>query len=205
LLAPVKQEEEWILKLFVLQGSLLGFLAVGFVAPDAKLNLFGVDFKNVDGIREFLLALAATITLFISALTSARDTALTMATAISEQKQDKAFAVYAAFARPSAFNFKIYVPREFDRWIFPKVRGIWFLMTVAILLVVMALIAIVASIAVQIAIIGQIWHHPVIGWWSYAALTYVLSSYTIALIVLVRRSVPFPYVDKSALKGGTPS
>jgi hypothetical protein len=60
LAAPLKQQEEWIVKLLFFQATILGFLAVGFVSPETKLTVFGFDLKGVDGLREIHLAISAT-------------------------------------------------------------------------------------------------------------------------------------------------
>jgi hypothetical protein len=61
-----KQQEDWVLKLLTLQVATIGFLIVGFVAPDAQISLLGLELKNLPGIREVLLVFSSTTAVAIS-------------------------------------------------------------------------------------------------------------------------------------------
>jgi hypothetical protein len=205
LAAPIKQQEEWMLKLLFLQTTILGFLAVSFVSPDAKIGVFGFDLRAVDGLREILLALSATIALAIFCLVSTRDTAILILNVICEQTQQKSFLPYAKYVLPSAFSLRFYLPREYDRWFFSILPRRAFAMVIAVLLVVMFGIAFVASIAIHWSLIKDIWHHPGLGKWSIAALVYVFTCYLVNICVALNRWLPFPYKDQSFLRNSQPS
>jgi hypothetical protein len=216
LAAPLKQLEETTIKLFLFQAAILGFLAVGFVSPETKLSVFGFDLKNVDGLREILLAISATIALGIFGLASSRDTTIFMLTVICEQTQPQLTLPYAKYALPSAFNLRMYLPREYDRWMFPRFPKKTFAVTIALLCLTMVGIVIVASFAIHWSLIvasfaihwsliKEIWRHPGLGNWSIAALVYVFASYFVNLCFLMNRWLPLPYLDQSQLRNGRKS
>lgn len=205
LAAPLKQMEESTIKLFLFQTAILGFLAVGFVSPETKLSLFGFDLKNVDGLREILLAISATIALGIFALASSRDTTIFMLNVICEQTQPQLTLPYAKYALPSAFDLRMYLPREHERWMFARFPKRIFAVIIALLCLTMAGIAIVASFAIHWSLIKHIWRNPGLGNWSIAALVYVFASYFVNLCFLMNRWLPFPYLDQSQLKNSTQS
>ena len=198
--AQIKQQEDWVLKLLALQIAIISFLLIGYVSPDAKLSFFGVELKGIQGSREVLLLFSSAIGTAISMLMGSRDAAVNMATAIVEQTTDHDLRPYRAFVAPSAFNMRVYIPREYDRWVFAVLPGRYFALLVAFALIVMALILIAGSLAVHWILIRDIWQHPGMGRWSTATLVFVGASYLINLIMLIRISFPLPYVDKGELK-----
>jgi hypothetical protein len=200
LVSPIKQQEEWMLKLFALQFTILVFLVVGFAAKDVTFNFFGVALGNVPGIKEMLLALSATIALLILVLAASRDTTIVLAQSISDRTVDSKFAAYAKFASPSAFSFRLYLPREHGRWMFATKVTKSVTILIALLTSLIAIASIVASVSIQVVLIGEVWRHPTIGNWSYFSLAYVGAAYLLNILILLRRSLPFPYEDKSSLK-----
>ncbi|WP_315782686.1 hypothetical protein [Bradyrhizobium sp. SZCCHNPS1003] len=145
----VKQQEEWLLKLFALQAAVIAFLIVGFVSPDAKSSLFSVELKSIQGIREVLLAVSSTAAVFMATLTYSRDAALHVASAVAEGTVASELKHFGVFIIPTAFNVRIYIPREHDRWQFGLWHGKAFVIVAALLIVVMVCIAIAASFAVH--------------------------------------------------------
>lgn len=200
LAAPIKQQDDWLLKLLFLQGTILGFLAVGLVSPETKLGAFGFDLKYFEGLREILLAISATIALIVFFLASSRDTAVFMLKIICEYKHQRSTLPFAQYALPSAFSLRIYVPREYDRWIFAMFPQKLFQASAGLLLLVMAGIAFTASLTIHWALIMEIRHNPGLGSWSTAALVYVIVSYVLDVALLANRWLPFPYRDQSELK-----
>jgi Fe2+ transport system protein B len=200
LVAPIKQQEDWILKLVGIQFTIVLFLVVGFASKDVTVNFFGIALGNVPGIKEVLLGISATVALFIAMLTSARDTTLCLVESISKRTTNKTFAAYEKFALPSHFNFRLYLPREYNRWIFAKKPTKVVTVTIALLSLFLMIAFIVAATAIQVVFIREIWKHPTIGFWSYFSLAYILAAYFLHLLIFLRRSVPFPYEDKSMLK-----
>ncbi|MBI5128589.1 MAG: hypothetical protein HZA66_04045 [Rhodopseudomonas palustris] len=200
LAVPIKQQEEWIIKLLTIQFTLVVFLLVGFVSEDVTFHVLGVDLKNIVGLREVLLALSVTAAMFAMLLLSARDTAIHMITEIQKRKSPEAFRHFAAFAAPRAFNFRVYLPREFDDWIFERIpRGVYAFIFFPLLASVFgSLIAV--SFVVQWIIITEVWKAPMLGAWSYAAIGYAIAVYLLNCVILLRRSLPFPYYDSSELK-----
>jgi len=177
LVAPIKQQEDWILKLFALQFTIILFLIVGFATKDVTLNFFGVALGNVPGIKEMLLALSSTAALLILILVSSRDTTIVLAEGITDRTVDPRFVVYARFVLPSAFNVRFYVPREFNRWIFATKINKSITIFIAFLTVSIMIASIVASLAIQVVLIGEVWRHPTLGYWSYFALAYIGAAY----------------------------
>jgi hypothetical protein len=154
----------------------------------------------VEGLREILLAISATIALIVFGLSSSRDTAIFMLNVICEQTQPKITLPFAKYSLPGPFTLRVYWPHEYERWIFSKFPQKLFLAVIGLLFLTMFGIAIVASFAIHWALIKDIWHHPGLGNWSIAALVYVMVSYVIDLGLLANRWLPFPYKDQSELK-----
>jgi hypothetical protein len=198
----VKQQEEWFLKLFALQAAVIAFLIVGFVSPDAKSSLFGLELKSIQGIREVLLAVSSTAAVFMAALACSRDAALHVASAVAKETLPSELRHFGLFTSPTMLNVRVYIPREYDRWQFGLWHGTAFTIVAALLVVTMFCIVIAASLAVHWALILDIWQHPSLGRWSTVALIYVFSTYTFNLVLVLRMALPFPYVDKGALKTG---
>ncbi|QOZ26157.1 hypothetical protein [Bradyrhizobium sp. CCBAU 51753] len=205
---PIKQLDEWLLKLFVVQFAIIGFLAVEFVSTDATFSLFGLSLKNAPGLKEILLALSATIAIAIGVMTATRDTTVSIIQGILKRTVDKRFVEYETFAAPAGFHFKLYLPREHKRGYFPTRSGKVVTIAIAVLGFLIALSTIAASLAVHWMIIKDIWLHPTLGNWSYFVLSYVASSYALNLLVLLKRTLPFPYEDSTIPKarsvGGGP-
>jgi hypothetical protein len=78
----------------------------------------------------------------------------------------------------------MYLPREYDRWMFPRFPKKTFAVTIALLCLTMVGIVIVASFAIHWSLIKEIWRHPGLGNWSIAALVYVFASYFVNLCFL---------------------
>jgi hypothetical protein len=180
------------------------FLVIGFTSPDTTLNFFGVALKNVAGIREVLLALSATVALLIMMLVSSRDTTVYLVQGICRRTVDPKFSDYAKFVLPGIFNFRLYIPRQHDRWVFATFVGKATTIIIALLTIFIALATIVVSFAIHVFIIKEIWQHPTIGSWSYFALLYIGAAYVLNLLILFRRTLPFPYKDMGALKTTPP-
>lgn len=191
LIAPLKQQEDWMLKLFGIQFTIILFLIVGFASKDTTVTFFGVPLGNVPGIKEALLAISATVALFIMLLTGSRDTTLSLVQSIAERTTDPKFAAYEKFALPSYYNVRLYLPRQYDRWLFATKLTKAVTVIIALLSISIMVALVVASAAIQVVIVRDIWQHPTIGFWSYFSLVYVLAAYLLNLLILLRRSVPF--------------
>src|SRR5882762_6193196 len=78
LCAQIKQLEDWLIKLFVLQISLTGFQVIGFVGNDASISLFGITLKQATGVKEILIAFYAFIAVATWMIIISRDTVQTV-------------------------------------------------------------------------------------------------------------------------------
>ncbi|WP_426435898.1 hypothetical protein [Bradyrhizobium genosp. P] len=197
---PIKQLDDSLIKLSVIQFAILGFLAVEFVSSDATFSLFGLSVKNAPGLKEFLLAFSATVAIAIGAITGTRDTTVNMIQGISQRTANARFGQYAAYALPIGFNLRLYLPLERKRGQFSTGPAKLVTVVIALLVVFVFLSTLVASAAIHWMILKDIWTHPTLGPWSYFALTYVVASYLLNLLILLKRLLPFPYDDKSELK-----
>jgi hypothetical protein len=196
----IKQQEEWLLKIFALQMAIITFLLIGYVSPDTKLSIFGVDLKGIQGSREMLLLLSSALGTFTCMIAASRDAAVYLAEAILQHNEASGLKPFKAFVAPSVFNVRLYLPREYDRWMFAIIPTKIFILPAAICLVVMAIIILSGSFAIHWVLIREIWVNPSLGKWSIATLVFVFASYFVNLVILIRIAVPLPYSDKGALK-----
>ena len=151
--------------------------------------------------RNAVLSLSATVALLILLLTASRRHNYHRDTGnLATYRRLRKFSAYSAFVLPSSFNFRLYLPREYERWIFatkaPRVQTI----AIGILTVLIAVASIVVFAAIHLLILREIWQHPTLGGWSYFALAYIGAAYLLNLLILFRRSLPFPFKDKSSLR-----
>lgn len=197
---PLKQQDEWLLKLFALQFAILSFLLVGFGTADATFSVFGISLKQTTGLKEVLLVMSATIGVAIMVISSARDTAIFLIQGICKRLVDPRYIHFAKFAFPVGFHFRMYHPREYERWQFSTIAGKGTSVAVGVLAILVGLALFALSFIVQWIIIKDIWKNPTLGNWSYFALAYVALVYALNLLVAIKLYVPFPYHDKSALR-----
>jgi hypothetical protein len=199
LCAQIKQLEDWLIKLFVLQIALTGFQVIGFVGNDASISLFGITLKQATGVKEILIALYAFIAVATWMVSISRDTALTVAERLVERSTDEPFVAFGKLAAPTSFNVKFYMPRAYEDWIFPtRANQILFLVFV-IAAVLISLAVFLFSLAVNVVFFLDIYRHPTLGVWSNWVLGYVGLTVAFGLIFLTRFYFPQPYRDQSIL------
>lgn len=194
---PVKQLDDWLIKLGITQFAILAFLMIEFVSPETTFSLFGLSMKAAPGLKEVLLAFVSTLAIAISAITGSRDTSVNIIQGVTKRTSDEQFQRFAAYASPIGFNLRLYLPLEYRRGQFSKLPTKLVSLILGALAFSVFLSTLFVSAAVQWMIIKDIWLNPTLGGWSYFAVTYVATAYLLCLLTMIKRLVPLPYNDHS--------
>jgi hypothetical protein len=186
-------------KLFLFMFSTNAFLVMAFLSPDISMSFLGVSIKSQSSVREVLLVVVAETTLAISTLSASRDVLICTAEKIASLTADAKFAGFYQLASPSAFDIKIYLPRQYERWIFPA----WITRSIGWFISFMTLYSFVllfgVGIALSFAILDQVCRSPAFGLWSYGIVVFVIGAWLVSLLSAVRLHCPLPYKDSGEL------
>jgi hypothetical protein len=199
LCTQVKQLEDWLIKLFILQIALTGFQVVGFIGNDASISLFGITLKQATGVKEILIALYAFIAVAAWMVIISRDTALTVLERLVELSTGEPFVEFGKLAAPTSFNVKFYMPSAYEDWIFPTRANQLLFVVFVVTAVSISLAVFLFSLAVNLVFVLDIYRHPTLGVWSTWILGYVGLTLFFGLIFLIRFYFPQPYQDQSVL------
>ena len=195
LAGSAKQLENWELKLFATQFAISVFVVLGFISTDASISLFGISLKHAAGLKEFLLVLAASLSVAIYAVLESKRLRLVVIEKLTELRSEKKFLEFAKLAIPAPYQLYVYVARQFEKWIFPTLftRSLMFLLI--ILFFVLLLLFFAASIAIWVYLFVGIFRQPTLGFWSYGALVYSSVAYLTCIFWFIRAHLPLPYRD----------
>jgi hypothetical protein len=196
----LKRVDSLYMKLIGLNFGVVAFLFVGFVSRDASLSVFGISLKDFPGMKEFLVGLVTTVSIFNLFISTSRETMQHVVNTVIDSTLDQKLAPFAKLAYPTAFHLKIYAARAFDRWVFPRFSTKLLTIVIGILVVSWFLLLLSLSIALSLLLCFEIYKNPSLGNWSIAVLWYVALGWVIALLWLVRMNLPLPYSDQGILK-----
>jgi hypothetical protein len=125
---------------------------VAFISQDSTISLLGVSIKDSSGVKELLLALAATMSLAISTLSASRDIMIWIAEGVAERKNKADVIPFARMSLPSAFALKWYMAKQRERWIFPTLLTNAVSILLSLIVTVLFFSMISASVIISIAI-----------------------------------------------------
>jgi hypothetical protein len=108
--------------------------------------------------------------------------------------------VFAGLATPASYHIATYVPRQYDRWIFPKILTKINFGSIIVLSILIAVLVVLFSLIITVYVAYDIYINPTLGWWSHVALFYIAAAYLLAIMWLIRSHVPLPFEDMSKLK-----
>ena len=196
----IKQLEDWQVKLMSVSFAVYTFLVIGFITNDASVSLFGVSLKQAAGVKEVLLAFTATLGVLMIIITQSKETLIAVIEKLTELSTGESSLPLAALGARSSFHLKVYVPRQYDQWIFPTLLTKLLSLLLWLLWIAIALFLIGASIGLTVFLAVQIYIRPTLGIWSTLILYYVGAAFMLSLFAAIRFHLPFPYRDKSELK-----
>lgn len=195
-----KQLEEWEIKLLTVQIAISVFIVIGFLAGDASMSLFGISLKQAPGVKEMLLALAATLAVVIYAVSQSKNLRLVVIEKLIELRENPRFLSFAKLAAPSAFHLNAYIARQSERWVFSTFLGKLIFVALVVLFSFFLLLLLGSSVALWIYLFVEIWRQPTLGVWSYIALIYAGIGYSVCLLWLLRGFFPLPFRDMEVLQ-----
>lgn len=198
--AEAKQLERWVLKLWAWELAIAAFIAIGFLSGDASISIFGVSLKNATGVKEVLLAFSATITFGLIILNSSKEALLHVIQCITEFAAPKDFIDFARLAMPTSFGVKMYIAKQYNRWVFSTFLTQLLFVILLVLLTAATAIIFACLIGFSIWIFLEIYQRPTLGIWSTAVLVYVSLSWVFGVIWTIRFTAPMPYQDLGILK-----
>jgi hypothetical protein len=198
--ASAKQLEEWEIKLLVFQFGISAFITVGLISGDASISLLGISLKQVPGIKEFLLALSATLAVAIQAISHSKVLRLVVIEKLTELKTDERFLSFAKLAGPSSYQMTPYIARQYDKWIFSTIMTKSIMLAMTSLGFTLFLILFGFSIGLWIFLYIEILRQPTLGLISLMAILYSSVAYALCVLWLVRAYFPLPFRDMQELQ-----
>jgi hypothetical protein len=198
--SAIKQLEAWQVKMMTTSFAISAFLVTGFITDDATVSLFGVSLKQAVGLKEVLLALSATIGVFMTSITQSKETLIAVLEKLTQLSTDREVLPLAALATRSSFHLKFYVPRQYDKWILPTFFTMLYSLLLGLLWIIVVLFMLAAVFGLTAFLAIQIYRHPTLGIWSTAILYYVGVVFMLSIFSTLKLILPMPYRDKSDLK-----
>jgi hypothetical protein len=119
---------------------------------------------------------------------------------IFEKIEDEDFLPFTKLTLPTAFNLRVYIPRQYDQWIFSMALTQIAFAVMSFLLVAAFVIMVGFSIALSAYVLLEIYKEPTLGVWSYILFAYSAIVLAGSILWFVRFNFPLPYRDKSSLK-----
>ena len=200
LINSAKQLEDWEIKLLTAQLAIVAFFLVGFTSDESSISLFGISLKQASGLKEVLLAISSSLLVLSLFFNAAKEAKLTIVEAIIKATTDEKYREFAEFAAPASFHLRVYVARQFERWVFPMLpTRITFGIIVTLLVIIFAAYFLF-SILISLYIFLDVYKNPTLGTGSSAVLAYVVCVYVLAGFWIIRTQLPLPFRDQSALK-----
>ena len=197
----IQKLEGWQIKLMTLSFAISAFLVVGFISNDASVSLFGISLKQVTGLKEILLAVSATIGVLMALFTQAKEPLISILQRLKElTTTDKTLLQFAMLSAPASFNLRVYLPREYDHWIFPTALTRCSTLFAGLLWLIVIFANFVFSIGLNLALAVQIYRQPTLGIWSTLILWYLAAALSLGLISTIKLHAPLPYSDQGDLK-----
>jgi hypothetical protein len=196
----IRRAESRIIKLISLQFAIALFFVVGFLSSEQSISIFGVSLNQVPGLKEVLLAVYATVAAATMPLITIRDTKIFVLEKIAELRDDKAFLPFTKLQIASAFDLNVYLPRQYEDWIFPALFSRLFFAFLSLIVMTIILCALGVWIILFCLVYRAIYLNPSLGVWSYLILTYSCLCVVGNALWAVRFNLPLPYRDKSDLK-----
>jgi len=196
----VKELEGWQIKVMSLSLAVIAFQVVSYVTADASVSLFGVSVKQGGSVREILVALVSTLAVLMTICTHSKEILIAVLERITELSTDKASLQFARLATRSSFQIKVYVPQQFNDWIFPTLFTRFLSLTLWVLWSAAFFFLMLASTALQVFLAYEIYRHPTLGIWSTAIVYYVMGAFILVFFAAIKLHCPLPYRDKSDLK-----
>ncbi len=200
----VRDLERWQLRLLGMQTALLGFLVVGFLSSESTITIFEISVADKPGVKELLAALLSTTSLLIFIVTASKDMRLFILEKLVRLKTSPEVLDFALVSSRSSFHTQVYLAKAFNDFIFPTVLTRALFVLLATLFAILTIAALLGSIMLQFHLLLLIHNSPSLGIWSNLAVWYVIATFILGLLWLIRLHVRLPFRDLRARRGGIP-